>query len=116
MKKRVISVVALLLVVLSVASLAACGGNKIQAGTYKVTEVTGDGAEAISSLKDYITLEVAEDGKAKMIVSMLGQTQETEMEFKDNGKVTLDGSESNYTVDGNKITIESDGYKMVFQK
>ena len=51
-----------------------------------------------------------------MIVSMLGQTQETEMEFKDNGKVTLDGSESNYTVDGNKITIESDGYKMVFQK
>ena len=89
MKKRVISVVALLLVVLSVASLAACGGNKIQAGTYKVTEVTGDGAEA---------------------------KQETEMEFKDNGKVTLDGSESNYTVDGNKITIESDGYKMVFQK
>ena len=52
MKKRVISVVALLLVVLSVASLAACGGNKIQAGTYKVTEVTGDGAEAIGREDD----------------------------------------------------------------
>ena len=113
--KKTISVVALALaVVLMMGCLVACGGGKLQAGTYKLKEVSGSGADMYESVKDSITLEVKDGGKATMSVMGLSSLELTFNESS--GKVTLQGSEVPYKVDGNKIIIEDSSGKMVFEK
>ena len=114
--KRTLSIVALALVVVMMAScLVACGGgSKVSAGTYKLTEVTGSSADIYEGMKDSITLEVKEDGKASMSVAGLAAI---EMTFNEStGKVSVEGNEAKYSVDGNKITIEDSTGKMIFEK
>ena len=112
--KKTVSVVALALaVVLMMGCLVACGG-KLQAGTYKLKEVSGSGADMYESVKDSITLEVKDGGKATMSVMGLSSLELTFNESS--GKVTLQGSEVPYKVDGNKIIIEDSSGKMVFEK
>ncbi|MBR1533500.1 MAG: hypothetical protein IJ639_03985 [Ruminococcus sp.] len=113
--KRTISIVALaLVVVMMMGCLVACGGGKLQAGTYKLKEVSGDGAEMYDGMKDSITLEVQDGGKASMSIAGISSLELTFNE--DTGKVNLQGSEVPYKVDGNKITIEDSSGKMVFEK
>lgn len=117
MMKRVFSLLAILLIILSVASLAACGGEiKIKSGTYQLTEISGKDVDEYAALKDFITLEVAEGGSAKLVVSYMDESQEYRVEFKDNDKVLVDNAEMTYTVSKDVVTINGDGRKMVFQK
>ena len=114
--KRTLSIVALALVAVMIMScLVACGGGgKLQAGSYQLKEVSGDGASEYEAYKDSITLEVEEGGKASM--SIMGITG-IELTFNEStGKVSMEGSEVPYKVDGNKITIEDSSGKMVFEK
>lgn len=114
--KKALSIVALALVaVMMMMTLVACGGGgKLTAGTYKLTEVSGEGAEMYESMKDSITLEVQDGGKASM--NLAGITSMDLTFNEETGKVDLEGSEVPYTTDGNKITIEDASGKMVFQK
>lgn len=114
--KKTLSIVALALAaVLMMTALVACGGStKLEAGTYKLVEAGGDGAEEYNSLKDSITLEVKDDGKAKMQFS---GTDILEMEFdEESGKVSIDDQAVSYKIDGGKIIIEDSEGKLVFQK
>lgn len=113
--KRTISIVALALVAIMMMScLVACGGNKLEAGTYKLKEVSGSGADMYEGMKDSITLEVKDGGKATM--SLAGITS-LELTFDESsGKVDFQGSKVPYKVEGGKITIEDSSGKMVFEK
>ena len=113
--KRTVSIGALALVaIMMMTMLAACGGAKLTAGTYKLKEVSGEGSEMYESMKDSITLVVEDGGKAKM---QLAGVDALEMQFNEStGKVSMNGSEVPYKVDGNKITIEDTQGKMVFEK
>ncbi len=115
--KKTLSIVALALVaVMMMSCLVACGGGggKLEAGTYKLTEVSGEGASQFESMKDSITLDVQDGGKAAM--NLMGSPI-LEMQFNEStGKVDMSGSEAPYTVSGNKITIEDASGKMVFEK
>ena len=115
--KKTLSILSLALVlILMLSCLSACGGggNKLTAGTYQLTEASGEGAEVYEDLKDSITLEVKDGGKASMNFS---GASVSELSFDEaNGKVTFDGSVIPYTVSGNKITIEDSSGKLVFTK
>ena len=113
--KRTVSIIALALaIVMMMGCLAACGGQKVPTGTYKLTEVSGSGAEMYEKVKDSITLEVKDGGKATMSVTDLSSLELTFNESS--GKVSLQDSEVPYKVDGNKIIIEDSSGKMVFEK
>jgi len=114
--KKTVSIVALALVaVMMMSCLVACGGGgKLEAGSYKLSEASGDSAEVYESMKDSITLEVQDGGKATL--NVLG-TSAAELTFNEStGKVSFEGSEVPYTVSGNKITIEDASGKLVFEK
>lgn len=114
--KKTLSIVALALVaVMMMSFLAACGGGgKLTAGSYKLTEASGDGSETYESMKDSITLEVQDDGSATMNVAGIAAAELTFNEST--GKVSFQGSEVPYKVDGNKVTIEDASGKLVFEK
>lgn len=110
--KRTISIVALLMVaVLMVGCLAACGG-KLSDGTYKLVELK-QGDEDMSS---QIAIMEAAGMSIDLVVkgdkaTLMGQ----ELTIKD-GKLSDGKTDVPYTVNGNKITVEQDGNKMVFEK
>lgn len=115
--KRIVSVTALTLaLILMLACFTACGGDskKLTAGTYKLSEASGEGADVYEDLKENITLEVKDDGKATMYF-MKDSVDELVFDEK-TGKVTFEGTQIPYTVSGNKITIEDSTGKLVFTK
>ena len=114
--KKTLSIVALVLAaVMMMTCFAACGGGgKVSAGSYQLKEATGDGSDTYESMKDSITLEVKEDGSASMDIAGITAVELTFNES--NGKVSFQGSEVPYTVDGNKITIEDASGKLIFEK
>lgn len=115
--KKTLSIVALALVaVLMMTSLVACGGSstKVAAGSYKLTEASGEGSETYDSMKDSLTLEVEDGGKASLQFAGISALELTFNE--ESGKVSLDGQEVPYKVEGNKITIEDSQGKLVFEK
>ena len=104
-------VLALMLALVLVLSLAACGekGDKVPAGTYKVVESSG----SMDMFKSFATLEVKDDGSATL--NTLGATEVKFDEGK--GVVTFDKTEAQYSVNDNKITFTfNDGSKWVFEK
>ena len=65
-------------------------------------------------MKDGLTLEVQDGGKASLNYSGITAA---ELEFNEStGKVSFQGQEVPYKVDGNKITIEDASGKLVFEK
>lgn len=109
--------VAVLLLVVLVVSLAACSSNSVvgvwqmdidsvltQAGIskadYEMVKAMGFEMEA--------TMEFTKDGKAIMKVTAMGQTQTQEGKYEVKGdKLILDGDESTFKINGNKLTITS---------
>ena len=58
-----------------------------------------------------------EDGTCTMAMDMLGENQNQDGNYTfSNGKLTIDGSSTNCTLDGNKLTIEVEGMSMVFER
>lgn len=112
--KKTLSIVALVLVaVLMMGCLAACGGGKLADGTYKLVEMSADGqdmTDQIAMMEQYgMSLDLTVSGDKATLMDQ-------EMKVAD-GKLTAeDGTSAPYTVNGNKITIEQGGNKMVFEK
>ncbi|MCR5372658.1 MAG: hypothetical protein K6E41_04255 [Solobacterium sp.] len=111
----------LALTVFMVTALTACSSKpKVDpaVGYWKLVDmVDGDGksgkedVELLDSLGMYVTLEIAEDGKA--VLDMFGET--TEMTYAD-GKMTLGEEVIAITVDGTTLTMAENGQSLIFEK
>ncbi len=111
--KKTLSIVSLALVaVLMMGILAACGGNKLSDGTYKLVEMIQDGEDLSDQLS---TMEEAGISMDLVVNGDKATLMDTELTIKD-GKISDGNEEIPYTVSGNKITLEQDGTKMVFEK
>ncbi len=119
--------IAILLVAMMALSLVACGGSSAKdpaqaiVGTWELSAGEGEEAEQVVAMMlafgVTMSFEFTKDGKATMTTKM-GDDVETEdatYEFKD-GKLYMDGSPADCTIDGNKMTIDVDGTKLIFKK
>ena len=117
--------IALLLgLILSVSLLAGCGGGGSAAptGKYFMTAMELEGEDIFALYTemglsaDNLYIELLSGGKCK--ISMMDETGEGT--FKVDGKtitISADGEEAFAgAIEGNKITLEEDGNKMVFEK
>ncbi len=107
-----------LLTVVLVLSLAACGKGTGDAGFYVLTSLSGDGMtldkDTLELLGLYGTmyLELREDGTG---VLSMGDGDDLALTWK-KGVITADGESSKYTLKGDELTIEIDGAAMVFTR
>lgn len=115
--KKVVSIVLCLVLVLS---LAACGGSgSSKAGTYALAEMSMGGEtfdaatlEAMGMSMDMFSMELKEDGTGSM--TFMDESED----FKWDDKAIKDstGTEIPYTYKDGKITLEMDGETLVFEK
>lgn len=119
MKKRAIGIVALLMAMLLL--LTACG-NSIE-GTWQYTGGSGDGAayfDVVKQLGGTITFTF-KSGKLNIKMEAMGESETIENTYTINGnKLTLssDGStsEAEFKVDGKKLTLTIEGSTLNFEK
>lgn len=119
MKRTIKAVLCLILVMGIVCSLAACGNDIV--GRYELIEMESNGQKLdIAALKSLagsdidMYLELFEDGTG--VLKMDGDT--TQMSWAD-GMIwpTNQGDEKvAFTVDGDVLTLEREGVKLVFKK
>jgi len=141
MKRNMKKAIALLLVLILVVSiLTACGGNvsgkytlkemswgeegKLQKWEDIIKELKEDVGEDFDESKVEFYLEFLKDSKFKMVSSLGSETQTEEGTFKVDGKtITLtnpsadeDNKDLVGTIDGSKITFVQNGMTLVFGK
>lgn len=115
-------IVCLMLVLVMVLSLTACGGIT---GRYTITSMEADGLvyegellegilEMIGMSTDDMYIELNDDGTGTM--SVMGEV--AEMRYDDNMIWPVESPDEKvpYEVSGDKLTLEIEGYKMVFEK
>lgn len=102
-------------------ALTACGGTKASsdAGYYKIYSMTEGGKtydnETLKSMgmSDSIYIQLLEDGTGTMNIA----DDVTKITWKDKVLTkTEDGTSMKYTIEGDKLTMEEDDMKMIFQK
>ena len=118
MKKSVKTILCLVLVIGIVCTLAACGGV---AGRYELASMAmGDQEMDIAALKALagtdveMYIELKDDGTA--VLAMDGEV--TEMQWAD-GEMWPANNPSDkipFTVDGDELTMEQSGIKLIFKK
>lgn len=124
MKKRAMT---LLLALAMIVSLAACGGGGGPAGTYKLTKVNSGGMDLdVAQLSEMtgvdmnVTLKVNADGSWSMDASALGiGTEAVSGTWAANGSsidFSAEGETITASVNGNTIVMEQDGQALTFQK
>lgn len=124
MKQRLFKVFALLLTLIAVMSLVACGGDAAKDGLGGTTwalsggsqgDTTVDKATLETLLGGEMTFAFADDGTVTM--SMSGVEGEGTW-TQDGTQVTIesDGEAKTLTLDGDKMTLEQDGITIEFTK
>lgn len=112
--------------VMAFMALTACSGSQSLDGTWKVTNMSGDGLDLgidgldveqlFSSGLIEITLTFSK-GTVTMAMSALGQTQSENSSYTVSGnKVTIDGDTMTYKINGSKLTLEMDGGVMTLER
>lgn len=102
--------------------LTGCQG-KSDAGRYDVYSMTANGETmTLDQLKELyegmgidfpeMYLQLNEDGTGKLV---MGDDDSNTVEWKA-GVIIADGEEIKYTIDGDKLSMEKDGQKVVFKK
>lgn len=114
--KRTAKILLSVLVILSIlASFAACG-SKGPSGTYELVSMEMDGetvdADMLKEFGVEATITFNSDGTGS--VDMMGDKEE--FTWKGNTLTADDGEEISFKLEGDKLTLESDGEKMVFSK
>ena len=115
----------ILILAIAVSMLAGCGGEKANlTGKYVFTSMAGGDNEidfgALLGMlgmdaEDSMFLEFSSNGKCSM--HMMGEVMEgTFIVSGKNVDITIDGDTATGAISGNKITLEQDGMKMVFEK
>lgn len=118
--------VAVLLLVVMVVSLAACSSSSI-VGKWKmdiksVLTMSGMSEADYEQMKPLIgdmsaTMEFTEDGKVYLVVTAMGQSETKEQTYSvDGDKLTMDGSTATYKIDGDKLTITENGMSLTMTR
>lgn len=133
MRKRLMGkLLALMLALVCVLGLTGCGGGKSKAvGKYDLESMETGGmtinvqdmldalGESGVEMNVEIVLELKDDGSFTMDMSALDESQSEEGTWEEkSGKITLtsNGESIEATLDGDTLTLEEDGEKMVFVK
>lgn len=102
--------------------LTGCQG-KSDAGRYDIYSMTENGeTRTVDQLKELyegmgldfpdMYLQLNADGTGELV---LGDDDSNKVEWKP-GVITANGEEAKYTIDGDKLSMEKDGKKIVFKK
>ena len=122
-KLRILSAVLAMVMAITVSFvLTGCQG-KSDAGRYDVYSMTENGeTRTVDQLKELyegmgldfpdMYLQLNEDGTGELV---LGDDDSNKVEWKP-GVITTNGEEAKYTIDGDKLSMEKDGQKIVFKK
>ena len=129
MKKQVL---ALLMTLVMIFSLAACGGSggsgggESAAGTYNLTKMSSGGEEIsmeemseIAGMDVGMTLELTEDNKFTMDMGVLGDGEKVSGTWKMDGDsliLSAEGDELSVTYDGKTIVLDMEGEGLTFEK
>ncbi|MEI3176674.1 MULTISPECIES: lipocalin-like domain-containing protein [unclassified Candidatus Paralachnospira] len=122
MKKRMMLLLAMILTVLT---LAACGGSKISpvVGNWKATTVSVSGVSV--DVDEYLKQSGNEDVKMEMVlekdntmsINMAGQTGEGTWKLDGSTlTLTIDGDSLDTTYEDGKITMDLSGVSMTLEK
>ena len=125
MKKRILTV---LMALVMLVSLAACGGGKNPAGTYELTKM-GDGSEEltaeelteIAGTELESTLEMTKDNKFTLNMGILSdeETESVSGTWKLDGDsliLSVEGEELSATYNGKTVAMDMDGVLLTFGK
>ena len=122
-KLRILSAVLAMVMTIAVSFvLTGCQG-KSDAGRYDVYSMTANGETyTLDQLKELyegmgidfpdMYLQLNEDGTGELV---LGDDDSNKVEWKP-GVIIANGEEAKYTIDGDKLSMEKDGKKIVFKK
>ena len=122
-KLRILSAVLAMVMTIAVSFvLTGCQG-KSDAGRYDIYSMTENGeTRTVDQLKELyegmgidfpdMYLQLNEDGTGKLV---LGDDDSNKVEWKP-GVIIANGEEAKYTIDGDKLSMEKDGKKLVFKK
>lgn len=123
-KLRILSAVLAMVMTIAVSFvLTGCQGGKSDAGRYDVYSMTENGeTRTVDQLKELyegmgidfpdMYLQLNEDGTGELV---LGDDDSNKVEWKP-GVIIANGEEAKYTIDGDKLSMEKDGKKLVFKK
>lgn len=104
--------------------LAACGGGGSIEGTWKLTNVSGSGADdqfaqamaLINSVGGSLTLSF-QGGTMTMKMEAMGQTESNTGSYKVEGdKLDMEGTSITFSVNGNTLTLTDGSTKMEFTR
>ena len=112
-----------LAIVMMCGCLIACGKGNSIVGTWELDidkTFAGEEQSTIDLMKGMgyaMTFEFKEDGKCVMAMTMMGETETTEMDYeiKDN-QIVIGGEATDFVIDGKTLTITAEGQAMVFNK
>lgn len=122
-KLRVLSALLAMVMAITVSFvLTGCQG-KSDAGRYDVYSMTENGeTRTVDQLKELyegmgldfpdMYLQLNADGTGELV---LGDDDSNKVEWKP-GVIIANGEEAKYTIDGDKLSMEKDGKKLVFKK
>ena len=117
--------IAILLIAVMALGLIACGskGSKGEGivGTWELTG--GEGEEAEQQVKMMLAMGMTmtwtfnADGTGSMKMAAGGQEESQNFEYTlENGEIVIQGQGEPYTLDGDKLTIDMEGTKLVFTR
>ena len=119
-----VATVVLIAVVVTIVLVLVLGKKDIS-GKYNLVNMESQGTsmnvETLTAFGMSIGLDIEKDGTGKMVSSAWGQTQETKFTY-DKDKFVMEATEDvqsadvPYKLEGDTLTLEQDGTKMVFKK
>ena len=113
--------IAILLAALMVLASIACGGKKSDSvvGTWELTD--GEGEEAQQTVRMMLALGMTmtftfnEDGTGVMGVNLGGKDESENFTYTlEEGKILIDGSPTEYRLDGGRLYLNVNGTVMIF--
>lgn len=117
MKKAFAAILSLIIICI----LSACAGDQqpasadTMAGSYHMVDAAGEGSKELLKIKDAIHLEVRADNSATLSL----MTDVHELRFHPDKKIVTsvdDSQEVPYTFDGKQIIMDSEPFRMVFER
>lgn len=116
--------IAVMLVALMALSMIACGGKDTGVvGTWELDSGDGDEAKSYVAMMKLFGMDMSltfnEDGTGSIDSKLGDETDSTPFTYTyADGVLTIDGAgdEGTIKVDGKKLTIEMDGYGLIFKK
>lgn len=120
MKKRVLIILAVVMLMFSMVACKGGSGESDVIGKWELTKMSGEGMEfdkeTLKSMGMVMTVELKEGGKA--VISMTGEDDEEVSWEKKDGNVIIgdEGEKMEFKVDGKTMSGEQEGFKVELEK